>query len=73
MKCRSERFPGLWFIASTWRPRLGHGTVVGLEPYRGRLRLGGVVQGHIKTESGVHVRIVDSDRVVVLNAAVDQD
>jgi hypothetical protein len=66
--------PGARVIyASTWRPRLGHGTVVGLEPYRGPLRLGRVVQVHIKTESGVHVRIVDSDRVVVLNAAVNPD
>jgi hypothetical protein len=66
--------PGARVIyASTWRPRLGHGTVVGLEPYRGPLRLGRVVQVHIKTESGVHVRIVDSDRVVVLNAALNPD
>jgi hypothetical protein len=66
--------PGARVIyASTWRPRLGHGTVVGLEPYRGPLRLGRVVQVHIKTESGVHVRIVDSDRVVVLDATASPD
>jgi hypothetical protein len=66
--------PGARVIyASTWRPRLGHGTVVSLEPYRGPLRLGRVVQVHIKTESGVHVRIVDPDRVVVLNATASPD
>jgi hypothetical protein len=66
--------PGAQVVyASTWRPRLGHGTVVSLEPYRGPLRLGRVVQVHIRTESGVHVRIVDSDRVVVLNAAGNPD
>lgn len=63
--------PGARVIyASTWRPRLGHGTVVSLEPYRGPLRLGRAVQVHIKTESGPHVRIVDPERIVVLNAAV---
>lgn len=60
--------PGARVIyASTYRPRLGHGTVVGLEPYRRRLRLGRVVQIHIRTQNGAHVRIVDPRRVVVLN------
>lgn len=53
--------------ASTYRPRLGHGTVVSLEPYRGRLQLGRVVQVHIKTETGPHVRIVDPERIAVLS------
>jgi hypothetical protein len=66
--------PGVRVVyASTWRPRLGHGTVVSLEPYRGRLQLGRVVQVHIKTESGPHVRIVDPERIVVLNTAASPD
>jgi hypothetical protein len=53
------------YVSPGMRPTLSHGIVLGIEPCRRRL-LKAALQIHVKTHRGVHVRLFDPQRMIVL-------